>query len=184
MALDGYGGYERFTDTTGSLLTYINSTTALPYGHLGLDANGRWKTYDNNEIVNVVCVKDKVKNEPLGYELIFEPYLQCTKERIDFDYECHDTDFGTVVNKKFTEKLGRDAAEQKCKKDADFLHFPKPRSEAENAVYSWHAFESITRYNKPDLTVESFWIDVSDEKEKGKFGCLKLFEPFSAFSKA
>ena len=150
-----FDGYEQSTnvyvDKFGNQLTYFKWGTGEP-SKPGLERYvetynpsplfDKWNDIYGHVERNVVCMKCS------GYY------------SIPTNYECHDTDFGTVVVKAFNEVYTPTAARDKCTSEANYLHLPIPMSAAQNQWY-WN-------YSQV-MGLEYYWLGISDAVVEGEY---------------
>ena len=105
----------------------------------------------------------------IGYDFKWNDHLawhnryviceKCSKKyKIPDGYECHETDFGTVVIKAFEYQRNPKDARQQCKKDGSYLHLPVPKKDAQN---KW--FLNYSRSKK----LNSTWLGLNDKSYRG-----------------
>ena len=76
------------------------------------------------------------------------------------NYECHDTDFGTVVVKAYNQLYTATAARDKCSSDANYIHLPIPTSAIQNQWY-WNYSQQ--------MKLENYWLGISDIDVEGEW---------------
>ena len=146
MPLDGYEQSENvWIDSSGNQLTYFNWGPGQPNNYNGAkqDYLEILKEMFNDEaastVRNVICVK-------------------CSSYySIPSNYQCIDTDFGTVVVKAYNQRYSHTAARDQCSSDANYLHLPVPKSATENQwyyTYSQHVGLSHNWLGITDVAVE------------------------------
>ena len=102
--------------------------------------HGKWADHRGGEARDLICEK-------------------CSKRyNIPDGYECHETDFGTVVIKAYTTELRPDEAHRKCKSDASYLHLPIPENAAQDAWF-------LNYSKKKDL--RDYWLGINDADIQG-----------------
>ena len=149
MPLDGYEQSANvYVDSLGNQLTYFNWRSGEPNGPMTepyleiLNNKMNDRGLFNDPSSNVVCVKCS------GYY------------SVPNGYECHDSDFGTVVVKAYTESSSPTAARDQCSKDANYLHLPTPTSDTENQWY-WAYSQHVG--------LPGYWLGISDVAVEGQW---------------
>ena len=155
MALDGYEQSANvWIDSTGNQLTYFKWRSGEPNNPVGSSNPERY--IDNNQFWGA-----DEWNDRRGHTVMGVICLKCSGYySIPNNYECHDTDFGTVVVKAYNQLYTATAARDKCSSDANYIHLPIPTSATQNQWF-WNYAQHVG--------LSSYWLGISDVAVEGQW---------------